>query len=355
MNYAILTGEYPLFSFFRTVLTGRSHHVVTKSLSQHNEVKEQELAERISRYINAATRDNTRKTYRSAVEHFEVHWGGKLPTTPEHIGRYLVSYADSLAPSTLKTRLAALSQWHKTQGFADPCSSVHVRKIMRGIQAVHSKKPKQAHPLQIEHLQQITASLDAQICASENNASVLRAYRDKALVLLGFWRGFRSDELSRLMFEDLDIIDNVCLRGYVRQTKTDRHNQGMYFEVPALQTLCPVNAMSEFAAQIEMDDGPVFRKIDRWGKLNQNGISAGSIPAILRRVLIQSKIPNSKEFSSHSLRRGFAHWANQQGWSLHELMQYVGWKDIQSAMRYLNRSEAFPNRLTTKNSIHLID
>lgn len=49
-----------------------------KSLSQHNEANEQELAERISRYINAATRDNTRKTYRSAVEHFEVHWGGQV-------------------------------------------------------------------------------------------------------------------------------------------------------------------------------------------------------------------------------------------------------------------------------------
>lgn len=328
---------------------------MTKSLSQQNEANEQEIAERISRYINAATRENTRKTYRSAVEHFEVHWGGKLPTTPENIGRYLVSYADRLAPSTLKTRLAALSQWHKTQGFVDPCSSVHVRKIMRGIQAVHSKKPKQAHPIQIEHLQLITASLDAQINASENNTSVMRAYRDKALVLLGFWRGFRSDELSRLMFEDLEIIDKVCLRGYVRQTKTDRHNQGMYFEVPALQTLCPVKAMSEFTAQIELGDGPVFRKIDRWGKLNLNGISAGSIPAILRRVLFQSNIPNSKAFSSHSLRRGFSHWANQQGWTLHELMQYVGWKDIQSAMRYLNYSETFPNRLTTKNSFNHID
>lgn len=256
---------------------------MAKSLSQHNEAHEQELAERISRYINAATRDNTRETYRSAVEHFEVHWDGKLPTTPENIGRYLVSYADSLAPSTLRTRLAALSQWHKTQGFADPCSSVHVRKIMRGIQAVHSKKPKQAHPLKIEHLQQITASLDAQISASVNNASVIRGYRDKVLVLLGFWRRFRIDELSRLMLEDLEIIDNVCLRGYVRQSKTDRHNQGMYFEVPALKTLCPVNAISEFAAQMELDDGPVFRKIDRWGKINTNAISAGSIPAILRQ------------------------------------------------------------------------
>merc|ERR1712137_283679 len=95
-----------------------------------------------------------------------------------------------------------------------------------------------------------------------------------------------------------------------------------------------------------MGNGPVFRKIDRWGKIHENAISTGSIPAILRRVLFQSNIPNSKEFSSHSLRRGFAHWANQQGWSLNELMQFVGWKDIQSAMRYLNHSEAFPNRIT---------
>lgn len=40
--------------------------------------------------------------------------------------------------------------------------------------------------------------------------------------------------------------------------------------------------------------------------------------------------------SSHSLRRGFASGANDQGWDMKALMEYVGWHYVQSAMRYLD-------------------
>ena len=39
------------------------------------------------RYLQAGTRENTRKSYRSAVEHFEVTWGGFLPATGDSIVR----------------------------------------------------------------------------------------------------------------------------------------------------------------------------------------------------------------------------------------------------------------------------
>jgi hypothetical protein len=41
----------------------------------------------IDRYLEAATRENTRRSYQSAIRHFEVDWGGflrsrdTLPTT----------------------------------------------------------------------------------------------------------------------------------------------------------------------------------------------------------------------------------------------------------------------------------
>ncbi|EPM80979.1 cointegrate resolution protein S, partial [Pseudomonas syringae pv. actinidiae ICMP 18804] len=35
----------------------------------------------VDRYIDAATRDSTRRSYRAAIEHFEVTWGGFLPAT----------------------------------------------------------------------------------------------------------------------------------------------------------------------------------------------------------------------------------------------------------------------------------
>ncbi|MGO2356346.1 MAG: hypothetical protein ACTH58_16615 [Marinomonas foliarum] len=40
------------------------------------------------KYIQAATRENTRLSYRSAVEHYESVWGGFLPATADSIASY---------------------------------------------------------------------------------------------------------------------------------------------------------------------------------------------------------------------------------------------------------------------------
>jgi hypothetical protein len=40
------------------------------------------------------------------------------------------------------------------------------------------------------------------------------------------------------------------------------------------------------------------------------------------------------------MRRGFAGWARASGWDIKELMEYVGWKDVKSAMRYLDTSDS---------------
>lgn len=74
----------------------------------------------VDTYINAATRDNTRRSYRSAIEHFESEWGGFLPATADSVARYLADYANTLSISTLRQRLAAIAQWHIEQGFPDP-------------------------------------------------------------------------------------------------------------------------------------------------------------------------------------------------------------------------------------------
>ena len=47
-------------------------------------------------------------------------------------------------------------------------------------------------------------------------------------------------------------------------------------------------------------------------------------------------LADADAFSSHSLRRGFAQWAGMSGWDLRELMNYVGWRDVKAAMRYLD-------------------
>ena len=56
----------------------------------------------VDRYLEAATRANTRRSYESATRHFEVEWGGHLPATADSVARYLADYAGKLVVNTLK-------------------------------------------------------------------------------------------------------------------------------------------------------------------------------------------------------------------------------------------------------------
>lgn len=89
------------------------------------------------RYLDAATRRNTVRSYAAATRHFEVEWGGHLPATANSVARYLADYAERLSVNTLKLRLAALAHWHAEHGFPDPTRAPLVRKVFKGIKAVH--------------------------------------------------------------------------------------------------------------------------------------------------------------------------------------------------------------------------
>ncbi len=135
----------------------------------------------VERYLQAGTRENTRRSYQSAVEHFEVTWGGFLPATSDSIVRYLVDYADTLSLNTLKQRLAALAQWHIRHGFPDPTKTPTVHQVLKGIRTLHPSQTKQAAPLQLQHLEHAVEWLEQEamcLFQAEDLAGYLRCRRD---------------------------------------------------------------------------------------------------------------------------------------------------------------------------------
>lgn len=297
----------------------------------------------LDRYLDAAVRDNTRRSYRAAVEHFEVTWGGFLPATADSIARYLADYAEQHSISTLRQRLAALGQWHTSQGFPDPTKAPLVRQMLKGIRAVHPAEQRQAAALTLEHLQQTISTLHARAEQAQREhclPTLLRARRDIALLLIGFWRGFRGDELARLRVEHIQAHAGVGMQLYLPQSKGDRQGRGVHHRAPALKTLCPVQAYLDWITVAGIAHGPVFRKLDRWGNLSEQALNSASLIALLRRIFASAGLPASL-YSSHSLRRGFATWASGNGWDLKALMAHVGWRDMKSALRYVDASASF--------------
>lgn len=126
----------------------------------------------------------------------------------------------------------------------------------------------------------------------------------------------------------------VCMA----QSKGDRENAGRQYDCPALSRCCPVAAYTHWLDVSGLVEGPAFRKIDRHGAVQAGALHPGSLAPLLRgRLEKVGLLGNRKEagFSSHSLRRGLPNWARDSGLDFKALMAYVGWKDMRSALRYL--------------------
>lgn len=290
----------------------------------------------VDQYIHAATRDSTRQAYQSAVRHFEIEYGGFLPATPTQIAQYLAAYAETLSLNTLKQRITALSVWHATQGFPDPTKDPVIAKTLRGIRELHPQEERQARPLQIQQLMDIVAHLSQVIADPANPIEQLRALRDRAIFLLGFWRGARPDELCRIRAETLEINPGESLSYYLPRSKTDQ-GRGRRYHAPAISgDLCPVSAIMDWLEAASISEGPIFRSIDRWGNVSEEPLNRKSLGPMIRNVLTQAGMAQANEYSAYTLRRGFATYAGGRGIGVLELQRYVGWKSPASAARYVD-------------------
>ncbi|HDS1721843.1 site-specific integrase [Pseudomonas putida] len=304
-------------------------------------------------YIEAGKSENTERTYKSHINHYRSEWGGLLPATKDKVIEYIAVYAKTLKVSTLRQRLSALSKWHKEQGFADPTAYGEVKQALKGIAKHHQGMTKQAYPLTFKHMLAICDRLEAEkrvaieawnsACSTEPDtspvrrdaeAAILRTHRDLALILIGFWQAFRSDELSRITFENVRADRNQGMVIYLSHSKTDRDASGSSYELQAFKVYCPVSAYLDWQQVSGLTSGLVFRSINRWGKLAETGIHRQSIDHILNRVS-RDLFPNEPKFSTHSLRRGFTDWAVREGWDMKMLMDHVGWLSMDSARKYM--------------------
>ena len=308
-------------------------------------------------YLHAATSDNTRTAYKADIEHFS-NWGGLLPSSQQTVSEYLIAHAGKLSVSTLTRRLAGLSAWHKTQGFADPTNSQLVKKIMKGIRREHNAPAKRANPLSLEHLEMIVSYLNSVIQTSGNNGIIsadqekvwLLAHRDKAMILLGFWRGFRADTLTDLRLEFIRP-SNQTIHGqphptldiFLPKSKGDREARGEHFSAPSMpgSPLCPVAAYEAWlkTASLENHKGFAFPKFNKEGLLSFEKIAPSSLSNWMKRLSKRAGIEGADTYSSHSLRRGLASLMAQKGADARVLMDHIGWKTASSALRYIdNRS-----------------
>ena len=282
-------------------------------------------------YIEAATSDNTRKAYRQDIRHF-YSWGGVLPTTPDLVISYLQHYAPTLNSRTLVRRLTALKNWHVLQGFLDPTAHPLVSKTLTGIKNVHGCPKEKALALTIDTLSTMVAFLKAK--------NRLIDWRNSALLQIGFFGAFRRSELTSIQFEDLNFVEEG-VEILIKHSKTEQTGEGQVCAIPyGDEILCPPTTLKIWCEKANIQKGAVFRSIGK-GNVLPEAISTNYFSKILKNIARSCSLANSEKYSGHSLRRGFATIASQQGITLSSIMQHGRWKHSDTALGYMEEGRRF--------------
>jgi len=115
-----------------------------------------------------------------------------------------------------------------------------------------------------------------------------------ALVLLGFAGAFRRSELIGSDITDLDF-GRDGLTVLLRRSKTDQACAGRKVGIPygSNPDTCPVRSLRAWIEASAIDAGPVFRSINRHGKVQPGRLSGIDVARIVRTLSLQGHFSTS--------------------------------------------------------------
>jgi len=230
---------------------------------------------------------NTRRAYAADWRHFsswcQANHRIPLPALPETVALYLTSLSEGHKASTLTRRMSAISQAHQAAGFDSPTQAPVVRQLMKGIRRTLGTAQTGKSPVKVEHLRTIIAGLDP-----ERTLDV----RDRALILIGFAGAFRRSELVGLDVEDLEFNENGLVV-HLRRSKTDPEGQGRKVGIPYGSTpaTCPVRAFEAWVAVLQTNEGPLFRAVDRHGRVHNTRLTPQSVALVVKKLIAKRASP----------------------------------------------------------------
>lgn len=286
----------------------------------------QNLAETARAYFEAALSANTRRAYKAAWRSFEV-WArkGRFPSMPAQSGAvalYLAARAQAgRRVSSLQTAMAAIAKAHEAGKFPNPCDSIEVRTVAKGIRRTIGVAPlTQKQPVLIPVLRTMLGRL---------GGNKRRDMRDRAILLLGFSGAFRRSELAALTSGDLEF-DGDGLRVTIRRSKTDQEGLGRTIAIPFGEhpETCPVRAVQDWYATHGKGEGRLF------------GIGGRSIALIIKRHVTRAGL-DATRFAGHSLRAGLATAAAKAGKSERAIAAQTGHRSMTVLRGYIRGANLF--------------
>ena len=293
---------------------------------------------------------NTVRAYKSDFNDFGLFCtqnGFKsLPSEPKIVSLYLTHLSTKDAKmSTLKRRLVSIGVIHKLKGhYLDTKHPAIIENIM-GIKRRKGSFQKAKKPILINSLKKIINVIDKQ------KKEEIKKLRDRSIILIGFSGGFRRNEIVSLDYDDLDFVPEG-LKINLRRSKTDQFGEGFTKALPYFDSsqYCPVVSLKKLLDLSKIRSGPVFRRFSKGSKLSENRLTDQTVALLIKEYLNLAGI-DSKNFSGHSLRSGFATSAAESGVEERNIMAMTGHKSTEMVRRYIKEANLFKNNALNKIKI----
>ncbi|MDC0943262.1 site-specific integrase [Pelagibacteraceae bacterium] len=290
---------------------------------------------------------NTVRAYKSDFKDFGLfcvkNGLSNLPSEPKIVSLYLTYLSNKEAKiSTIKRRLVSIGVIHKMKGhYLDTKHPIIIENLM-GIKRRKGTIQKGKKPLLINDLKNVIDVINKQ------NEPDLKKVRNKALLLIGFSGGFRRNEIVSLDLEDIEFVfEGVKI--ILKKSKTDQFGEGITKGIPHFDNslYCPVTSLRRWINISKIKKGPIFVKFSKGSKITKKRLTDQSVALIIKDYLLKAGI-DSKNYSGHSLRSGFATSAAEAGAEERSIMEMTGHKSTEMVRRYIKEANLFKNNALSK-------
>lgn len=296
-------------------------------------------------YQDAADAPATLRAYASDLANFKTwcqHNGlTALPATPEVVGAYLAAAGEGYAMQTLRRRVAAIARASGVAGHPLDTKHPAIRETLRGIGRTHGSRGRRAAALTTSELKALSLVCD----------SSLTGGRDRALLLIGFAGALRRSELVALDTQNL-TWSNEGVKLFLEKSKTDKEGKGadVMIVYGRHEATCPVRALRHWLDQADIRVGPVFRKVNKAGRVEVRRLSEDAVRQVLLKRATEAGIKGtlSEPVSPHGLRAGFVTTAYRNGVPDEEIMGHTRHRSLTTMRSYVRRAKIQTSEPTGK-------
>jgi integrase len=287
-------------------------------------------------YQDAADAPSTLRAYAGDLAHYkawcETHGFTPMPATSEIVGAYLAAAGEGYAMPTLRRRVAAIARACGVAG--QPLDTKHpaIRETLRGIGRKHGMPARRSAALTTTEIKKL-----CQACELD-----LSGLRDRALFLLGFAGAMRRSELVGLDVTHVTWA-STGLKLLIERSKTDAGGEGAEIAIPygATEETCPVRSLKAWLEAAEIKTGPLFRKVNRGGRVEVARLTPDGVRQILLKRANQAGIKGTltEPISPHGMRAGFVTTAYRNGVPDEEIMGHTRHRSLTTMRSYVRRAK----------------